>query len=74
MKTEEEIVKNINIIVSCLELKNMSDKELIRKLGAIEGFLIVLGKLDMNKPLEYLPNETYKQCVIRHVCKFLNGL
>jgi len=32
MKTEEEIVKNINIIVSCLELKNMSDKELIRKL------------------------------------------
>ena len=28
----------------------------------------------LNKPLEYLPNETYKQCVIRHVCKFLNGL
>jgi hypothetical protein len=74
MKTEEEIVKSINVVVSSLEIQKLSDRESIRKLGAIEGFLIVLGYLDMDKPLEYLADETYKQCVLRHVWKFLKGL
>ena len=66
MKTREEIIKDISIILSTIpELKKRSDDRL-RCLAAIEGFLIVLGELHMHQKLDYLQGEGYEQCILRH--------
>ena len=49
MKTTEEIKKDISIIVSAIANKDNSNTN--RRLAAIEGMLVVLGKLDLNQAL-----------------------
>ena len=49
MKTTEEIKKDISIIVSTIANKDNSNTN--RRLAAIEGMLVVLGKLDLNQAL-----------------------
>ena len=80
MKTREEIIKDISIIVSAIANKN--DLNTKRRLAAIEGMLVVLGKLDLNKELPVKTTdieatslfgrktieqttESYKECILR---------
>jgi hypothetical protein len=49
MKTREAIIKDISIIISAIANKNNSDTN--RRLAAIEGMLVVLGKLSLNEEL-----------------------
>ena len=80
MKTREEIIKDISIIVSAIANKdNLNTK---RRLAAIEGMLVVLGKLNLNEelPLQIKDievtgwfgrktieqsTESYKECILR---------
>ena len=51
MKNREEIKKDIStIIINMYDKKHNSD-EILRRLGAIEGMLLVLGKTKMHEPL-----------------------
>jgi hypothetical protein len=80
MKTREEIIKDISIIISAIANKNNSDTN--RRLAAIEGMLVVLGKLKLNEelPLQIQDievtgffgrktivqsTESYKECILR---------
>jgi hypothetical protein len=47
MKTREEIIKDISTIIAAIA----NGKDSKRRLAAIEGMLVVLGKLDLNKEL-----------------------
>jgi hypothetical protein len=47
MKTREAIIKDISIIISAIA----NGKDSKRRLAAIEGMLVVLGKLDLNEEL-----------------------
>lgn len=49
MKTREEIIKDISTIITAIANKNDSDTK--RRLAAIEGMLVVLGKLNLNEEL-----------------------
>lgn len=49
MKNREEIIKDISIIVSAIA--NKDDSNTKRRLAAIEGILVVLGKLNPNEEL-----------------------
>ena len=49
MKTREEIKKDISIIITAIA--NKSDSDTKRRLAAIEGMLVVLGKLNLNEAL-----------------------
>lgn len=80
MKTREEIIKDISIIVSAIANKN--DLNTKRRLAAIEGMLVVLGKLNLNEELPLKTKdievtgwlgrktieqttESYKECILR---------
>jgi hypothetical protein len=80
MKTREEIIKDISIIVSAIANKDNSNTK--RRLAAIEGMLVVLGKLDLNQALPLKTTdievtgwfgrksivqstESYKECILR---------
>jgi hypothetical protein len=47
MKTREEIIKDISTIIAAIA----TGKDSKRRLAAIEGMLVVLGKLDLNEEL-----------------------
>jgi hypothetical protein len=51
MKNREEIIKDISIIISAIANKDNSNTK--RRLAAIEGMLVVLGKLDLNQELPH---------------------
>ena len=53
MKTREEIKKDISVII----LKMHDQKHNLRRLGAIEGMLLVLGKTKMHEPLPFKETE-----------------
>ena len=53
MKTREEIKKDISIIIIAMHDKNHNSKDTLRRLGAIEGLLLVLGKTKINEPLPF---------------------
>lgn len=80
MKTREEIIKDISIIISAIA--NKSDSNTKRRLAAIEGMLVVLGKLNLNEELPLKikdvevtgwlgrktieqTTESYKECILR---------
>lgn len=49
MKTREEIIKDISRLITVIADKN--DSETKRRLAAIEGMLVVLGKLNLTEKL-----------------------
>jgi hypothetical protein len=49
MKTREEIIKDIATIIAAIAIATGKDSN--RRLAAIEGMLVVLGKLDLNEEL-----------------------
>ena len=51
MKTREEIIKDISIIIIKMYDHKLNRDEILRRLGAIEGMLLILGKTKMNEPL-----------------------
>lgn len=80
MKTREEIIKDISIIITAIALKSDSDTK--RRLAAIEGMLVVLGKLNLNEELPLKTKdievtgwtgrktieqttESYRECILR---------
>ena len=80
MKTREEIIKDISIVITAIA--NKSDSDTKRRLAAIEGMLVVLGKLDLNaelplriKDIEVTgwlgrktivqSTESYRECILR---------
>lgn len=80
MKTREEIIKDISIIISAIANKDNSNTN--RRLAAIEGMLVVLGKLDLNAELPLKTKdvevtgwlgrktieqttESYRECILR---------
>jgi hypothetical protein len=80
MKTREEIIKDISIVISAIANKDNSNTN--RRLAAIEGMLVVLGKLDLNQALPLKTTdievtgcfgrksivqstESYKECILR---------
>jgi len=48
MKTREAIIKDISTIIAAIATTGNDSK---RRLAAIEGMLVVLGKLDLNEEL-----------------------
>lgn len=80
MKTREEIIKDISIVITAIANKNDSDTK--RRLAAIEGMLVVLGKLNLNEALPLKireievtgwlgrktivqSTESYRECILR---------
>lgn len=57
MKTREEIKKDISIIIINMHDQKHNSKDILRRLGAIEGMLLVLGKTKMNEPLPFKETE-----------------
>ena len=53
MKTREEIKKDISIIIINMHDQKHNSKNILRRLGAIEGMLLVLGKTKINEPLPF---------------------
>ncbi len=51
MKNREEIKKDISTIIITMYDKKHNSDEILRRLGAIEGMLLVLGKTKMHEPL-----------------------
>ena len=80
MKTREQVIKDITILVSVIANKDNENTK--RRLAAIEGMLVVLGKLDLNKELPLQTKdievtgwlgrktieqraESYRECILR---------
>ena len=57
MKTREEIKKDISTIIIAMHDKNQSSGDILRRLGAIEGMLLILGKTKMNESLPFKETE-----------------
>jgi hypothetical protein len=72
MKKYEEVIKDIAIILTTLPDYEKGSHDYLRKLAAIEGMLVVIGQLHINKPLDYLKNETYTECILRHTHSVLS--
>lgn len=51
MKTREEIIKDISIIITAMHDEKHNSRDILRRLGAIEGLLLVLGKTKMHESL-----------------------
>ena len=51
MKTREEIKKDISVIIINMHDHKHNSGDILRRLGAIEGMLLVLGKTKMHEPL-----------------------
>lgn len=64
--TKEEIIKGISILLSIIPETGKRSDDRLRHLAVIEGFLVVLGELHMHKKLDYLQDEGYEQCILRH--------
>lgn len=66
MKSKEEVIKDIAIILSVLPETGRKSNDRLRRLSAIEGMLIVLGELPMHQKLDYSENEGYENFILRH--------
>jgi hypothetical protein len=53
MKTREEIKKDISTIIIAMHDKKHNSGDILRRLGGIEGMLLVLGKTKMHEPLPF---------------------
>ena len=53
MKTREEIKKDISTIIIDMYDEKHNREDILRRLGAIEGMLLVLGKTKMYEPLSF---------------------
>jgi hypothetical protein len=57
MKTREEIKKDISIIIINMHDHKHNSDDILRRLGAIEGMLMILGKTKMHEPLPFKETE-----------------
>jgi len=57
MKTREEIIKDISILIIAMRDKKPNSMDILRRLGAIEGLLLVLGKIKMYESLPFRKTE-----------------
>jgi len=57
MKTREEIKKDISVIILNMHDQKHKEGDILRRLGAIEGMLLVLGKTKMHEPLPFKETE-----------------
>ena len=57
MKNREEIKKDISIIIINMHDQKHNSGDILRRLGAIEGMLLVLGKTKMHEPLPFKETE-----------------
>ena len=88
MKTREEIKKDISIIIINMHDHKHNSDDILRRLGVIEGMLLVLGKTKLHEPLPLKETEvtitgfwvdkkgveieSYKDCILRLAKEVIN--